>query len=161
MSRRLGSRRNRQNSHQMPEVNLVPMMDVLMTVLTFFIVISMTFNAQRLAGINLPKTKGEGTESKQTKTPIQLVVGLDPQGKIRMGDRQLTQEALADRNRQVSDAASRWASDSQSRSRLKLQRCASVAENTARHWGRSGVFVDRASGLVKHRANLTWENLSK
>ena len=96
MSRRLGSRRNRQN-HQMPEVNLVPMMDVLMTVLTFFIVISMTFNAQRLAGINLPKTKGEGTESKQTKTPIQLVVGLDPQGKIRMGDRQLTQEALADR----------------------------------------------------------------
>ena len=97
MSRRLGSRRNRQNSHQMPEVNLVPMMDVLMTVLTFFIVISMTFNAQRLAGINLPQTKGEGTESKQTKVAVQLVVGLDPQGKIRMGDRQLTQEALADR----------------------------------------------------------------
>ena len=81
----------------MPEVNLVPMMDVLMTVLTFFIVISMTFNAQRLAGINLPKTKGEGTKSQQTKEAVQLVVGLDPQGKIRMGDRQLTQEDLADR----------------------------------------------------------------
>jgi biopolymer transport protein ExbD len=97
MSRRLGSRRNRQNAHQMPDVNLVPMMDVLMTVLTFFIVISMTFNAQRLAGINLPKTKGEGTESKQAKAVSQLVVGLDPQGKVRMGDRQLTQEDLADR----------------------------------------------------------------
>ena len=81
----------------MPEVNLVPMMDVLMTVLTFFIVISMTFNAQRLAGINLPKTKGEGTQSQSTKQAVQLVVGLDPQGKIRMGDRQLTQEDLADR----------------------------------------------------------------
>jgi biopolymer transport protein ExbD len=81
----------------MPEVNLVPMMDVLMTVLTFFIVISMTFNAQRLAGINLPKTKGEGTQSQATKEAVQLVVGLDPQGKIRMGDRQLTQEDLADR----------------------------------------------------------------
>jgi biopolymer transport protein ExbD len=81
----------------MPEVNLVPMMDVLMTVLTFFIVISMTFNAQRLAGINLPKTKGEGTQSQATKEAAQLVVGLDPQGKIRMGDRQLTQEDLANR----------------------------------------------------------------
>ncbi len=81
----------------MPEVNLVPMMDVLMTVLTFFIVISMTFNAQRLARINLPKTKGEGTQSQQTKVAVQLVVGLDPQGKIRMGDRQLTQADLADR----------------------------------------------------------------
>ena len=94
MSRR-GSRRR--HSHQMPEVNLVPMMDVLMTVLTFFIVISMTFNAQRLAGISLPKTKGEGTQSQETKEAVQLVVGLDPQGKIRMGDRQLTQEDLADR----------------------------------------------------------------
>ena len=33
----------------MPEVNLVPMMDVLMTILTFFIIISMTLSPQQRA----------------------------------------------------------------------------------------------------------------
>ena len=32
--------RNRQTHHKPPEVNLVPMLDVLMTVLTFFIILS-------------------------------------------------------------------------------------------------------------------------
>ncbi|MEM1311403.1 MAG: biopolymer transporter ExbD, partial [Cyanobacteria bacterium P01_H01_bin.153] len=35
-------RRRRSSDSKIPEVNLVPMMDVLMTVLTFFIIISMS-----------------------------------------------------------------------------------------------------------------------
>jgi biopolymer transport protein ExbD len=97
MTNRFSTRKNRHSPNQMPELNLVPMMDVLMTVLTFFIVVSMTFNAQLMAGINLPQTKGEGTQGKPTNTAKQLVIGLNPQGKIRMGDRQLTPEDLADR----------------------------------------------------------------
>jgi biopolymer transport protein ExbD len=80
----------------MLEINLIPMMDVLMTVLTFFIVISMTFNGQQFAGINLP-TAGQGTQSKQTSAAAQLVIGLDTQGKISTGDQALTPEQLADR----------------------------------------------------------------
>ncbi|MBD3881141.1 biopolymer transporter ExbD [Phormidium tenue FACHB-886] len=97
MTRRFSSRRNRPDPNQMPEVNLVPMMDVLMTVLTFFIIVSMTFNAQIMAGINLPRTEGEGVQSQQRNTANQLVVGLNPQGEIMMDERQLSSDELADR----------------------------------------------------------------
>ncbi|NEQ28726.1 MAG: biopolymer transporter ExbD, partial [Microcoleus sp. SIO2G3] len=33
----------------MPEINLVPMMDVIMTILTFFIIVSMTLTNQQNA----------------------------------------------------------------------------------------------------------------
>jgi biopolymer transport protein ExbD len=65
--------RQRQES-RLPEINLVPMMDVLMTVLTFFIIISMTLNGQAV-NVLLPKTneaaakEGEGADAT-------LVVGL-------------------------------------------------------------------------------------
>jgi len=46
----------------MPELNLVPMMDVvILTVLTFFIIISMTLTGQQQSvGITLPSTDAGG-----------------------------------------------------------------------------------------------------
>jgi biopolymer transport protein ExbD len=46
--------RNRQNHSKSPEINLIPMMDVLMTVLTFFIIISMTLGSEKLIDVQLP-----------------------------------------------------------------------------------------------------------
>ncbi|MEM6424137.1 MAG: biopolymer transporter ExbD, partial [Cyanobacteria bacterium P01_D01_bin.128] len=40
--------RKQRPASRVPEVNLVPMMDVLMTVLTFFIIISMSLTGQQL-----------------------------------------------------------------------------------------------------------------
>ena len=37
--------KRQQRSSQMPELNLVPMIDLIMTVLTFFIVVSMTLTS--------------------------------------------------------------------------------------------------------------------
>jgi biopolymer transport protein ExbD len=51
--RSMGFRR-RQTSHSMPEINLVPMLDVLMTVLTFFIVISMVMAVEKGVNVQLP-----------------------------------------------------------------------------------------------------------
>lgn len=62
----------------MPQINLVPMLDVLMSVLTFFILISMTLTGQKLGDILLP-----GTESSiKPKEENPLVIGLQKDGKV-------------------------------------------------------------------------------
>ena len=68
----------------MIEVNLIPMMDVLMAVLTFFIVISMTLSTgQNMIGVNLPKTdNGAKSPSPDAKTQETLIVGMNKQGQI-------------------------------------------------------------------------------
>ena len=75
--------RNRQLESQIPEVNLIPLMDVLMSVLTFFIIISMTLTGQQVLQIKLPAASAPTEKEKQAqqaKTP--LVVGLTLQGEI-------------------------------------------------------------------------------
>jgi len=89
--------RNRRTS-QMPEVNLVPMMDVLMTVLTFFIIISMTLRGQQMANIDLPGVEdpanNEAVDAVDDKVPA-LVVGLDVNGQLLIENEPVTAEELA------------------------------------------------------------------
>jgi biopolymer transport protein ExbD len=94
--------RNRRNQHkgsELPEINLVPMMDVLMTILTFFIIISMTLTGQQFLGINLPEATGQ--RPKPPEEPKEkLVVGLSDKGQAFIGKQNITQDALA---KQVGD----------------------------------------------------------
>jgi biopolymer transport protein ExbD len=65
----------------MPEVNLVPMMDVVMTILTFFIIVSMTLtNATVVKEVSLPST--ETKKSTENEPPEPLVVGVNKQGQL-------------------------------------------------------------------------------
>jgi biopolymer transport protein ExbD len=85
--------RNRRNqpSSQIPEVNLVPMMDVIMTILTFFIIVSMTLTGNNSAlKINLPKA--DAPPGSKEKTPDPLMVSLSNTGQISVGS-QLVSEA--------------------------------------------------------------------
>jgi biopolymer transport protein ExbD len=71
----------RHQSAPVTEVNLIPMMDVLLTVLTFFIIISMTLSTgQNILNVNLPKTDASAKSS--TKTPDPLMIGINPQGVV-------------------------------------------------------------------------------
>ncbi|MEO8890653.1 MAG: biopolymer transporter ExbD [Coleofasciculaceae cyanobacterium] len=64
----------------MPELNLVPMMDVIMTILTFFIIISMTLtNKQNAVNVTLPSASSGLSEQ---KAPDPLVVSIDSQGNL-------------------------------------------------------------------------------
>ncbi len=49
-------RTRRRPQSRIPEVDLVPMMDVLMTVLIFFVLISMGLTGVQLNGVTLPKS---------------------------------------------------------------------------------------------------------
>lgn len=72
--------KSRQKTSQMPELNLVPMMDVIMTILTFFIIISMTLtNKQNAVNVTLPSASSGLSEQ---KLPDPLVVSIDSQGNL-------------------------------------------------------------------------------
>lgn len=77
--------RRRQRASTMPEINLVPMIDVLTTILTFFVVISMTLTAgQTVLNVNLPKTDKDGTaqQTQTAKQPEPMIVGINQSGEV-------------------------------------------------------------------------------
>jgi biopolymer transport protein ExbD len=90
----LGSRRNRKHS-QMPEVNLVPMMDLVLTVLCFFIVVSISLAGSSAdngsVDIDLPSAKSglSDTEGDNKSTTDPLIVGLDGKNEISIESRKI------------------------------------------------------------------------
>lgn len=77
----------------MPEINLVPMMDVILTILTFFIVVSMTLTTQQGAvDLTLPSTDS-GTSQQKIADP--LVISLNQQGQLFLGSQPVSETQLA------------------------------------------------------------------
>jgi len=65
----------------MPEVNLIPMMDVIMTILTFFIIVSMTLtNSTGSVKVELPG--GKGGAATGDKQPDRQIIKIDAQGQF-------------------------------------------------------------------------------
>jgi biopolymer transport protein ExbD len=93
--------KNRQQGSQVPEVNLIPMMDVLMTVLTFFIIISMSLTGQQLLNVRLPKSvAGDGAIPETQVAQMEaLVVGLDQNGQLVLDNETVSFNQLSQRVR--------------------------------------------------------------
>ena len=70
----------------MPQINLVSMIDVLMTVLTFFVIMAMNLTGGVVPNVTLPELDTEGTSSAAATPPgpppPELAVGLDAAGQI-------------------------------------------------------------------------------
>ncbi|MBD1867150.1 biopolymer transporter ExbD [Oculatella sp. FACHB-28] len=77
----------------MPEINLVPMMDVLMTILTFFIIVSMSaqFGSQAL-DITLPNAD---SGANAVNYPDPLIVGMNEQEQLSLNGQPVSQEQLS------------------------------------------------------------------
>ena len=61
----------------------MPMMDVLMTVLTFFVILSMTLTGQSLQNVNLPEGVETGQKKlKAVKKVKPFVLGIDNKGAL-------------------------------------------------------------------------------
>jgi biopolymer transport protein ExbD len=66
-----------------PQVDLVAMMDVLMTVVTFFVVLSMTLNGQQVGDIKLPEDVNTEKESTQSEAKLKpFLLGINSQGQL-------------------------------------------------------------------------------
>jgi biopolymer transport protein ExbD len=82
--------KSQQQEPEVPEIELVPMMDVLMAVLTFFILISMTLtNQQQGVSVQLPRID---RGSKVSSSSTLLLVELTQQAEIKVTN-QLVSEA--------------------------------------------------------------------
>ncbi|MDB9526197.1 biopolymer transporter ExbD [Oscillatoria sp. CS-180] len=94
--------RSRRNpASKVPEVNLVPMMDVLMTVLTFFVIISMTLTGRQLIGIDIPDDV-QGTDEETAEQAIEeetLIIGLNSDSEILFEDQTISFQQLTQRIR--------------------------------------------------------------
>ncbi|MBF2028522.1 MAG: biopolymer transporter ExbD [Oscillatoriales cyanobacterium C42_A2020_001] len=82
---------SQKSNSQIPEVNLVPMMDVIMTILTFFIIVSMTMTDFQSVNVPLPKTEKGATKE---KIPDPMIVALNQQGQILLKNQNTTTEQL-------------------------------------------------------------------
>lgn len=82
------------DSNRLPEMNLVPMLDVLMTVLTFFIIVSMTLAVDRTMEVQLPTNTESPAASPPQKEPDPLVVEMTKQG-LTVKDQPITPPQLA------------------------------------------------------------------
>jgi len=69
---------------RIPEVNLVPMMDVLMTVLIFFVIISMGLTGVQINGVTLPRSVSNTDEqiTDNTDEAKPFVIGLTAQKEL-------------------------------------------------------------------------------
>jgi len=93
-------RRRRTPASKIPEVNLVPMMDVLMTVLTFFIIISMTLTGRQLIGIDIPDDVAGVDEEVDAEVQAEsLIIGLNSNGEILFEDQTISFQQLTQRIR--------------------------------------------------------------
>jgi biopolymer transport protein ExbD len=88
--------KSQHNESRMPELNLVPMMDVIMVILIFFIIVSMTLTSQQAVNVTLPSSEAGGETA---NTPDPLVVGLNQQRQIILNSQNSTEAQLIEQMR--------------------------------------------------------------
>lgn len=75
-----------------PELNLIPMIDVLI-VLLIFLVLTTTFSREAQLNIRLPEAPGVGAQPDATNSTLQIVI--DSQGRYRVNRQALPDSELA------------------------------------------------------------------
>jgi biopolymer transport protein ExbD len=91
-------RPRRRPPSRIPEINLVPMMDVLMTVLIFFVIISMGLTGVQINGVTLPSSSVEGNSNSPLEKPVEpnpFVIGLTPDKTLIFEGKPTSLQALA------------------------------------------------------------------
>lgn len=98
--------RNAKRRSTLPEIDLVPLLDVLMSVLTFFIALSLSLTEQIISDLNLPQVQTPGRSGQMTtnrprqpanpKLPPKdaLEIALDRRGSILIAGRAIDEPAL-------------------------------------------------------------------
>lgn len=80
-----------------PQINIVPMIDVVFAILTFLIVSSLSLSKSEGLPVNLPKA----TTSQVQESPSKITVTLDAQGKLMVDKKSVNLDQIESRVRQV------------------------------------------------------------
>ncbi|MFP4104112.1 ExbD/TolR family protein, partial [Coleofasciculus sp.] len=76
--------RTQRTQSSIPSIQLIPMLNVIMGVLAFFVMTSMLLTTQEGVNVQLPNT--ETTQTQQPENPTPLVVQLKSQGQLVIGN---------------------------------------------------------------------------
>ncbi|MBF1999439.1 MAG: biopolymer transporter ExbD [Synechococcales cyanobacterium M58_A2018_015] len=72
-----------------PEINIVPMIDVVFALLTFFIMASLSLSRAQSLDVNLPEASTAGTQ-----TESEINVTIDPQGNVLLNQQLIAIETI-------------------------------------------------------------------
>lgn len=81
---------------EIPQINIIPMIDVVFALLTFFIMASLSLSRSQGLDINLPEASTAGT---QTESEINIAV--DPKGNILLNQAPVAIEAIPEAVRAI------------------------------------------------------------
>jgi biopolymer transport protein ExbD len=84
--------KDRHQTSQLPEIELTPMLNVMMGILAFFVMITMSLTAQQSVDVQLPDS---AESASQAAALDPLVVKLTQQGQILLNDQPATRGQLA------------------------------------------------------------------
>lgn len=126
--------KTQQHRSQMPEINLVPMMDVIMTILTFFIIVAMTLTGIQTVDLSLPDIQDpEQTDAKNLPEP--LVVELSQKQQLIVNGKSVSEPEVANGIRQYLQANPRGAVLLKADQRLSYQKVVDVLTQLKRIGG--------------------------
>lgn len=80
---------------QMPEINLIPMMDVIMTILTFFIIVAMTLTGIQSVDLSLPDVRDPAQEDAKN-LPEPLMVELNRSQQMIVDGKTVSEREVSD-----------------------------------------------------------------
>lgn len=82
---------------KLPQIDLIPMLTVMMGVLAFFVVVTMTLGNDAAVDMELPPPQPEEEEEPQVLTTEPFIVQLDANGGIRLNNQPIDQATLLSR----------------------------------------------------------------
>ena len=135
-------RSRRRPSSRIPEVNLVPMMDVLMTVLIFFVVISMGLTGVQINGVTLPRSvegADENIIAKQDDAKP-LVIGLNTDKELVLEGETTSLNALTPAIRAYFEENPEGSIMLKADRALPYEDIATLLKRVEKDWGASSVF---------------------
>ncbi|MDA0269164.1 MAG: biopolymer transporter ExbD [Cyanobacteria bacterium] len=83
-----------QSDVKSPQVDLIPMLTVMMGVLAFFVVVTMTLGNEQLVEMKLPGAQPEADQPPPPITTQPFIIELDANGQVRLNNQPIDQEAL-------------------------------------------------------------------
>ncbi|MEQ9000479.1 MAG: biopolymer transporter ExbD [Coleofasciculus sp. B1-GNL1-01] len=84
--------RTQRTQSSIPSIQLIPMLNVIMGVLAFFVMTSMLLTTQEGVNVQLPNT--ENTQTQPPEKPTPLIIQLKSQGQLVIGNQSVSQEQL-------------------------------------------------------------------
>lgn len=84
--------RTQRTQSSIPSIQLIPMLNVIMGVLAFFVMTSMLLTTQEGVNVQLPNT--ENTQTQPPEKPTPLIVQLKSQGQLVIGNQSVSQQQL-------------------------------------------------------------------